>query len=252
MVAGTIASYCPNPSLLTQESTRIQTTAQYTVETLDLSYTDASGRAFDLSIRRETALLSLTYDRSARLQSGQSGRRGRAKSPFRDLDKRLKQDLKSVARSFRGMKGEITGFKKVLHRMLKSADKAYADHYRKTDPVEARIQGFESAHAEVSAVTESLTIRMDGVDPEYWSAEQTAGRLADFARALHADEPRSEHAERMARSMEIGYRQAQRAFGGTLPGVARETVDLAKALLEQWADDTGENPGEALGLELVA
>ena len=40
----------------------------------------------------------------------------------------------------------------------------------------------------------------------------------------------------MVRAMEVGYEEAREAFGGWLPPIARETVDLAAEMLEEWAE----------------
>ena len=93
------------------------------------------------------------------------------------------------------------------------------------------------------AVSETVTIEMDGaVDPGYWSAENTAGRLFDFAAGSFQGEDREKHAEKMFVAMEQGYQETANAFGGVLPEIVRETVDLAEEMLAQWAaeDDEGE------------
>ena len=88
---------------------------------------------------------------------------------------------------------------------------------------------------------------MDEVDTAYWSADNTADRLVDFAISLYGEGDREEHYEKMVRGMERGYEGARHEFGGTLPEIADKTIELAKDRLEDWAEDEAPEP-----LELVA
>jgi len=261
--AATIQNRSP---FLSYPTTRIQELAAYRHESLDLTFQDGSNPAFHLSIQRETAVYVLTYDRTgAVLPAGRDvvtpGHRDRLdpladglkdlRHGLRDLGKELKESLKEleepgeirkeardVLDAFREMRAAVNAFKKILHRFLKTVDPDYAERYGAADPVEDGIRAFEQENAGLVVVRQSIRIELEGeADPEYWSAENTAGRLFDFAVGLFPGGDREEHAERMIRAMEIGYEEAREAFGGWLPPIARETVDLAAEMLREWAGD---------------
>lgn len=216
-----------------RETVRVRETAAHRVERFDAAYTDASGRAFHLSIERETSAYSLTYDRLGRSGNDPKAGLGGLNDAFRDMDRAV---------------GE---FKQRLHRFLKAVDPGYAERFARPDHG-LRRAGQE--RVEVHAVQQTVTVRLDRVDPEFWSVEATAGRLRDFAVGLFAGGDREEHAAAMGRAMELGYRGAEQAFGGGLPAIARRTVDLAKDLLAEWAGGEparGVAPAEGL-LDLVA
>ena len=260
------------------ETTRVREVAARQVETLDLTFTDPAGRAVRLSVERETSVYALTYDHRALLTGGGPGAdreitpgNGGLLKEFRGGLGELRHDLTGIrhdlggalndmrtggtyeadelSAALREMRVAVNGFKKLLHRFLKAVDPRYADTYRVDDPVEAGIRAFEHEHAGILAVRQTVTISVEGApDADEWSVEATARRLVDFATGLFPGGDRGEHLERMVDGMEQGYREAAKAFGGMLPPVARETVDLAEALLERWALDggsetTGPEPG---------
>jgi hypothetical protein len=195
----------PGPSYA---ATPLQETAYQSHEKLDVSYQDASGRAFNLSIETDVSYYSATYDRSGSLGN-------RPDSLHRDL---------LQARG--DADGAVRGFRRHLHRLLRAVDRERGDSASGAPPQKS---------VEVSAVSASVAIRMDVVDPEYWSVDNTAGRLKDFALSLYGGGDRQAHVDRMTKAMEEGYRQAAGAFGGKLPEIARQTLDAAQKMLSDWA-----------------
>ena len=234
------------------ETSSVQEVGMVATETLNLSFQDEAGRAYQLTVEKETSVYALTYDRQARVAS--PGRHGRGLA--QGHRKRGTQDLRHLQRALQDMDLTVAGFQKLLHRFLKATDPRYADHYRGSDPVEARTRAVESDHAEFLAVNQTVRVTLsmpEEVPSDYWSVETTAGRLRDFAISLFAGGDRPAHAAEMARGMEQGYEEAQRAFGGTLPEVSRRTVDLAQELLAQWGSQDGEGlEAPVPALDLVA
>lgn len=125
----------------------------------------------------------------------------------------------------------MQGFRQLLHRLLKTVDKAYGAAFPNAENAGNSTQQQSGA----AAAFESTTVQMDVADTDDWSVEKTAGRLKDFALSLYQGGPRQAHLEKMTKAMEEGYRQAAEAFGGKLPEIARRTLDAARALLADWA-----------------
>jgi hypothetical protein len=99
----------------------------------------------------------------------------------------------------------------------------------------------DQEHIAALQINDTIQIDMNQIDTEYWSVENTAGRLVDFAKSLYANGgDRQEHVEKMITGMEQGYGEAKTAFGGFLPDIGRQTVNLAKEMLAQWAKEGGE------------
>lgn len=249
MFATAAAPCCRSPQPALRETASLRALSLQRTETLDLSFTDEAGRAYQLTVERETSLASLTYDRQAQLAlPGRSGR-GLALGHGKDgLD-----EVASLRQALRESNLAVAGFQKLLHRFLKAVDPSYGERFRSFDPVAARVRAVEEEHAEFLAVTQTVTVTLavpEGAPAGYWSVESTAGRLRDFAVSLYAGGDRGEHSATMARAMEQGFRDAQRAFGGTLPEISRQTVDLAQELLARWAQE-GTSSG-APTLDLVA
>ena len=125
-------------------------------ETLNLSFQDEAGRAYQLTVEKETSVYALTYDRQARVAS--PGRHGRGLA--QGHRKRGTQDLRHLQRALQDMDLTVAGFQKLLHRFLKATDPRYADHYRGSDPVEARTRAVESDHAEFLAVNQTVRVTL--------------------------------------------------------------------------------------------
>ncbi len=65
----------------------------------------------------------------------------------------------------------------------------------------------------------------------YWSAESTAQRILDFVAAYANGEP--ERAQLLREAVEAGFAEAEEAFGGTLPEISYETIDLVREGLDR-------------------
>ncbi|MBE0617420.1 MAG: hypothetical protein IH608_05785 [Proteobacteria bacterium] len=249
MLTAAAAPCCRSPQPTLRESTALRELSLNSTETLDLSFTDEAGRAYQLTVVREESLYALTYDRQAQLAL--PGRNGRGLARGRHKGEGM--DAGSLQQALRDSDLTVAGFQKLLHRFLKTVDSGYGERFRSFDPVAARAQAVEQEHAEFLAVNQTVTVTLtmpEDIPADYWSVESTAGRLRDFAVSLYGGGNRGEHRDAMVRGMEQGYREAQAAFGGALPDIARQTVDLAKDLLADWAE--GESGAQPTVLDLVA
>ncbi len=66
----------------------------------------------------------------------------------------------------------------------------------------------------------------------YWGVKQTSQRLFDFASALAGDDV--EKMKEMQAAMEKGFKKAEKAGGGELPGICSETISAANKLFEDY------------------
>ncbi|MBI5016900.1 MAG: hypothetical protein HZB55_15635 [Deltaproteobacteria bacterium] len=213
------------PSPLRKPAAQFQELSYQSQERLDVTYSDSAGNAFHLTIERSTSLYAATYDRSGALGGRSHGHGRHARGSGNGLE--------SLAAGLRDANDTARGFQRLLHRLLKAVDPSYAERSSGRERPAGGAGG-----TEVVAAAENVTVTLEvtgAPSSDYWSAENTAGRLVDFATALFRGGDRSAHAERMAAAMEQGYSEAEKAFGGALPAIARETVDLARERLQAWA-----------------
>ena len=68
----------------------------------------------------------------------------------------------------------------------------------------------------------------------YFSVEETAARLLDFAVALTGGDPAQ--IEVMRDAVQRGFAQAERMFGGELPEISHQTLAAAMEGFDQWAE----------------
>ena len=74
-------------------------------------------------------------------------------------------------------------------------------------------------------------------DPDFWSAEKTAGRILDFAKSLAGDD--TDKLETLRSAFEKGFKEVEGYFGGKdkLPSVSYDTYDLVQKGFDDWADE---------------
>lgn len=184
-----------------------------------LSYTAEDGKAFNLTISRTSEVNYAVYSRQS--VAGKSGGTEEAAADPKGLgsDPMLLAAIKAyrdlIISQILGSTGEEGDAARTGNALLPSAD------------LLASLD-----------IGEGLTISMDNVDTEYWSVENTANRLVDFAKALIGDGDRQGNLQKVLDGIDQGFEAAKEAFGGSLPDISQKTVDLAKKMLTDWAAGT--------------
>ena len=67
--------------------------------------------------------------------------------------------------------------------------------------------------------------------------KQTSQRLFDFAQALAGDNP--EQMKKMQDAIEKGFKQAEEAWGGSLPSISGETYKAVNDLFSEYYEKSG-------------
>lgn len=68
----------------------------------------------------------------------------------------------------------------------------------------------------------------------YFSVEETAVRILDFAVALTGGDPA--RIDLMRNAVERGFREAERMFGGELPEISHQTLEAVRNGFNEWAE----------------
>lgn len=68
----------------------------------------------------------------------------------------------------------------------------------------------------------------------YWGIEQTSERLFSFAKALTGGDPSK--ADEMIEAVKKGFKEAEKAWGGELPQISKDTLDRTISKMEEWRD----------------
>lgn len=68
----------------------------------------------------------------------------------------------------------------------------------------------------------------------YWGIEQTSERLFSFAKALTGGDPSK--ADEMIEAVKKGFEQAEKAWGGELPQISKDTLERTINKMEEWRD----------------
>ncbi|MDE6530205.1 MAG: hypothetical protein K2K96_05455 [Lachnospiraceae bacterium] len=88
---------------------------------------------------------------------------------------------------------------------------------------------------EVDAATKAQA-QADIADDGYWGVDQTSSRIFDFAMALSGGDP--DQMEKMRDAFLKGYKQAEKAWGDSLPDISKRTYD---AVIEKFDNYKKEN-----------
>ena len=90
----------------------------------------------------------------------------------------------------------------------------------------------------------------DIADDGYWGVEQTSDRLVQYATALTGGDP--EKLDTMIAAFEKGYAAAEKAWGGTLPGIAQRTREATLKKFQDLKDQYAKSSESATKTEKSA
>ncbi len=78
-------------------------------------------------------------------------------------------------------------------------------------------------------------------DGEY-GVEKTSTRLAEFAKAISGGD--TTKLETMKKAIQDGYDAAEKAFGGKLPEISKQTLELTMKKLDEWANTPADSQNQ--------
>ena len=131
-----------------------------------------------------------------------------------DLVKSLKDDLDSQMSRFTNM-------------MMRTFQKQGITAAKGDDFWKQIASGNFTVDAQTKADAEAA-ISEDG----YWGVKKTSARIFDFAKALAGDDP--DKMKKMQDAVEKGFKQAEDAWGGSLPGICGDTKSAINKLFDDY------------------
>lgn len=122
--------------------------------------------------------------------------------------------------------------------MKKEAEARYENLRAMVRELIARQQGF-STDGKVLEIPPEVReqAQIDIAAGGYYSAEATASRILDFAKALSGGD--ASKFKLLKDAVEKGFAEATDALGGELPEISRQTYDLVQKGFDQWAEELG-------------
>lgn len=93
----------------------------------------------------------------------------------------------------------------------------------------------EAAAGETTEAAESEDTVSVTVDTSYFSAENTASRIVNFALSFYTGGDKAEFVAEIRDAITQGFEEAKAAFGGFLPDVSYKTLDLVNQALDAFA-----------------
>ncbi|GMA98800.1 hypothetical protein [Pelosinus sp. IPA-1] len=83
-----------------------------------------------------------------------------------------------------------------------------------------------------------LNAQQEIAEDGYWGVKQTSARVIEFAKALSGGDP-SKFAL-LKNSIEEGYKAAEKAWGGELPEISKQTLEATLKGLDDWAKEANQ------------
>ncbi len=92
------------------------------------------------------------------------------------------------------------------------------------------------ADGDLSTVSEAAKAQAqkDIAEGGYWSVDETANRILDFAKALVGEGASEEDIKKMSDAFEKGFKEATKAWGKDLPDISQQTYDKVMSGFNDW------------------
>lgn len=143
--------------------------------------------------------------------------------------KNYKMDSAKVAELKAQFAQQTSSFKEMIRKMLEKqgiqATTALGDLH------DAVLVDPETKAKAIEAISEN----------GYWGVEKTSARILDFAKALSGGDPSK--IEALKSAFERGFAAAEKAFGGKLPEISKQTYDKVMKAFDDWKNE-GTKPKE--------
>jgi len=120
-------------------------------------------------------------------------------------------------------------------------------HQQQVDSFRRMIETLLNRQAETQGLSQGWSLRDIEITDEmraeaqemideggYFSVDETAARILDFAVAITGGDPN--RIDLMRDAVERGFRQAERMWGGELPEISHQTLEAVRNGFDEWAD----------------
>lgn len=95
--------------------------------------------------------------------------------------------------------------------------------------------------------TTRLNAQQDISEDGFWGVKQTSERAINFAKALAGNDPSK--IALLKKSIEDGYKAAEKSWGGQLPEISKQTQEATLKGLDDWANQANQATPVAQGIQ---
>lgn len=174
------------------------------------SYTKTPEEKADKPVKEEAAAV---FERSSSDEEVNAASKKKTYKSDPDLVAKLKADSEARTSQLKSLVEKI---------ILKQAEKS--------------VDIFDYLGQEYSA-EDIAQAKEDVSEDGYWGVKQTSQRILDFATALTGGDP--DKIEEMRSAFEKGYKLAEKAFGGELPDICKQTYDAVFEGFDKMKEEAG-------------
>ncbi len=193
--------------------TSTQAAAAYSYNTIDTKAAEETKAANAAEEKKEDS--GVIYEPSAEAQAASSAKK--TYTPDTNLINKLKADAEARTAQLRSLVEKMMG--------------GQANAYGKANDI---WQFLRSGNYTVDPATK-LQAQADIAEDGYWGVKQTSDRIIDFANALTGGDP--DKIEEMRDAFKKGFKQAERAWGGSLPDISQRTYDAVMEKFNKMAEE---------------
>ncbi len=140
-----------------------------------------------------------------------------------DNPKVLKPDVQKIEQLKKEAEDALSPLRQMVEELLKQQGMHFKGANRKAN---------EDRMVQIDANTRAEAQRLISEDGEY-GVKKTANRLFEFAKAVSGNDKTK--VKELKSAIEQGYKAAEKAFGGQLPEICKNTLKCVMDKLDQWA-----------------
>jgi len=100
---------------------------------------------------------------------------------------------------------------------------------------ERTVNGYAIYSQQTITQYQNITVELSSIDSDYFSPDNTAQRIIDFALSFYDGGDRQEYAAMIRKAVMKGYNEAMEAFGGFLPQESHETIAIVSKAIDDFA-----------------
>lgn len=128
---------------------------------------------------------------------------------------------------------QVQNMRSIVEKLISGQGKAYSLAEDSDDIWKFFAEGDFSGIDDAAKAQAQKDIEKGG----YWSVDETAGRILDFAKSLTGGDP--DKIDTMIDAFKQGYEQATKAWGKDLPEISSKTYDAVMKGFDSWKEEAG-------------
>jgi len=188
-------------------------------------YADYSTRKKDTASSKKADTGAKTEEKAAVFEKSDAAAKDAVSTKQPAYAKVANPDL--VAKLKADVQAQVDNLQSIVSKLISGQ----ADSYGKANDIWKFF-----ANGDLSTVDDAAKAQAakDIAEGGYWSVDETAGRILDFAKALVGENASEDKINSMVNAFKKGFDEATKAWGKDLPSISSQTYDKVMSGFDEW------------------